>query len=192
MFKIRDRVIFVKWSNERKWEKGYGAEIGKIAVIEGISGKDYKIKFLGEVCIVYVTSEQLQKVGETNMYDELKERIEAVEGWDKEADNILQEIGVMYFIDIPTTNKLGRNDGTISIATAKMENPLELKCPRPIKESKVLADFYYTDQCEKLQAFKDALMWLLDHSDIKKDIVGEEVKAEIEGKIYKVKVLERS
>jgi len=52
-------------------------------------------------------------------------------------------------------------------------------------------EFGYSGQCDKMTAFKKALLYLLDHSDIKQDLVGQEVKAEIEGKIYKVKVIER-
>lgn len=52
-------------------------------------------------------------------------------------------------------------------------------------------EFPFSSQCQKLQAFKDALLWLLDHSDIKKDLVGETKQIEIDGTVYKAKILEK-
>jgi hypothetical protein len=84
-------------------------------------------------------------------YTELKNRIERVEAWDKEADDILQEINPSDFfsISIPIKDK----DTSISI---RGSNGL------------IIVIFDYNSQCEKLEAFKKALMWLLDHSDIRK------------------------
>jgi len=61
----------------------------------------------------------------------------------------------------------------------------------PFGDRKVVATFDFRFQCEKLQAFKQALMWLLDHSDVKKEeeIIGTEQKVEIEGKVYKAQII---
>ena len=117
------------------------------------------------------------------MYHELKERIknwyqkarDNGGGYNKELDDILQEmdINANCFNCIPLTSKkhyiyvkLGLSDGDD-------------------KKS-----FLYHNQCQKLDALRDAAFWLLDHSDIKKDLCGTEQKIEIEGKTYKAKILE--
>jgi len=41
-----------------------------------------------------------------------------------------------------------------------------------------------------MKAFKNTLLWLLDHSNIKKDLTGTEQKIEIGGKTYKAWILE--
>jgi hypothetical protein len=100
-------------------------------------------------------------------YQELKERIENLKnGWDKEANDILEEIynatksresyRRWIMIDIA-------NDGHILIRDYDSDNA-------------TLWDETFTGQCEKLKVFKQALLWLLDHSDIKKDEKEEEIK----------------
>jgi hypothetical protein len=116
-------------------------------------------------------------------YEELKRRIEKVEGWTKEADDLIQIIhkhsercSEKYY---SLTISLNQHDGNVVIRRFSDSTDFEDK----------LVTFHFKSQCSKNRAFKDALLWLLDHSDIKKDLVGQEVKAEIEGKVYKVKVL---
>ena len=86
-------------------------------------------------------------------------------------------IGGKYYAIWITTNN--------SVAGAKYVRIIE----NPFTQKNVVAEIPYRFQCEKMQAFKDALLWLLDHSDIKKDLVGQEVNTDIDGKMYKVKVL---
>lgn len=124
--------------------------------------------------------EALEKVEvKVNKYDDLKNRIDKVTCWGKECDDILQEIQVNHSFDIQRDASTGcdRNTGIIKIHILRGYTPEET------------GFFRYGSQCEKLDAFKEALMFLLDHSDIKKTLVGSEVKADIEGKVYKVKVL---
>ena len=122
---------------------------------------------------------QLVEGGSMSKCEELKGRIEALSnGWDKEADDVLQEIvkgSIYYSFDI---TRYGDENGKMrGIVKVYQEN------------SSWSSEFHYSSQCEKMEAFKNALLCLLENSDIKKDIVGQEVKADIEGKIYKVKVL---
>jgi hypothetical protein len=107
--------------------------------------------------------------------DELKTRIEKLQGWTKEADDILQEfksIHLHYAIYIPLDLS-----GHIFIVNRGDSN-------------KHLQGFSFDNQCQKNSAFKSALMWLLDKAHPEEQLVGKEVRAEIEGKTYKVKVLE--
>lgn len=105
------------------------------------------------------------KIGEPmNKYDELKERIDKVEGWTKEADDILREmfpncVKPYYRISIPAWN-----DTLEAIKVMGSNN------------QKVYFSESYSSQCEKNSAFKEALMWLLDHSDIKKDEKKEKIE----------------
>lgn len=126
----------------------------------------------------------------TDMYKHLKKekpmslrsRIEALKnGWDKEADDILQEMGF--------TNKKEKHYYKIEVGTGAI-------C---IKYGKLGCGwdfmgkgetFEYNSQCEKLQAFKDALLWLLDKSGLEEHKKGDTIKIEEDGKIYKVEILE--
>ena len=102
---------------------------------------------------------------EMNKYQELKARIEKVQAWDKEADDILQEISQ------DNSNYLSiraGGHGSIWITSGH--------------DTKCKADFRYTTQCEKLEAFKQSLLYLLDNSDIKKNDNIEEI-SRIERKI---------
>ena len=119
---------------------------------------------------------ELTKIGGSmSKYDELKGRIEALDnGWDKEADDILLELhkvksnnsGLVYFNQSWHTIHLEirpESKGNINIVN--------------INNVK-LVSFYYNTQCQKMKAFKDALLWLLDHSNIKdtKEPIRKEIK----------------
>ena len=87
-------------------------------------------------------------------YEELKARIEKVEGWTASANELIQEIAAytdrFLYICIPF-----KNSDMIEI-----QDSLRQRIERfSINGS----------QCSKLTAFKSALMWLLDNSSIKKD-----------------------
>ena len=96
--------------------------------------------------------------GSMDKYTELKQRIEGLKnGWDKEADEILQAVQGKQYIIIGYKSYLGITlDGDID---GKRQ------------------DFWWTDQCTKMDAFQSALLWLLDHSDIKKDEKQEKIEA---------------
>jgi len=116
-------------------------------------------------------------------YEDLKRRINALDnGWTKNADDIMQEIWKAPSDDLQLYWLLIGNEANSSIRIIK--SPYNDN----IEEDKV-ADFRYKNQCEKLKAFKNALLWLLDHSSISKDLVGQEIKADVEGRTYRVKIL---
>jgi hypothetical protein len=98
-------------------------------------------------------------------YTELKQRIEAinqnttVKEWDdllgifyheyqKDMDNFKKQDSHGYFLYIPIHSE----SGGLTIWNRKKEE---------------VANFQYSSQCEKGEAHKKALLWLLDHSDIK-------------------------
>lgn len=125
-------------------------------------------------------------------YDELKQRIEGLNnGWTREADDILNEIwfelncGWQYITF--SHNSSGKQGDGKSIYSGTIY--IHDGAGKYIYKD-YTAKFEFHTQCEKNQAFKKALLWLLDHSDIKKDLVGTEQKVEIEGKVYKAKIVE--
>lgn len=167
-FKVGDRVINL--------QLGCGVILESD---ESDKNMPYRIKYDNGI-ILWEGSINCVKEGVVSKYDNLKSRITALNnGWDKEADDIIQEIYTSnkrhYHIVIGIDN-----DAHIHIVDGDFSKIGKSVC-EPLS---------YDSQCTKLSAFKQALLWLLDHSDIKKDLVGQKVRAEIEGKIYKVIVLE--
>lgn len=169
-----------------KWENKNWADV---VTIEGIDEKGDPITkergsfFKDTLLDNYKLIERSEPMSK---YDELKQRIEAVKGWGKEADDLLQEIGFKgrLLIDDNCNNQDG-NILIITHGTRAIKGCLSIT-------GDVKAEFFYHSQCQKLAAFKQALMWLLDNSDIKKTIVGSEQKVEIEGKVYKAKIIEEA
>ncbi len=143
-----------------------------------ISGKTNNSEIMGTH--VNPKNYTLIKKGEKtmNQYDSLKQRIEKVTAWDKECDDILQEIdrdcksSKPYSIQIYIANSC-----TIRILKSTNDE---------------VTQFNYSSQCEKLEAFKKALMWLLDHSDIKQTIVGTKQQVKIEGKVYEAEIIKEA
>jgi len=150
-----------------------------MAGVEGVGKQSATQNCFGGVGGVYL---ELAKEDSVSKYDELKQRIDNVTGWDKEADDILQEIHMgnkrnrrWILIDID-------NSGWIQVRDCDGEKQIiRVKLP-------------YSDQCEKLSAFKEALLWLLDHSGIKKDEKQTEIDAirkqveELQEKLKKLEV----
>ncbi len=90
-------------------------------------------------------------------------------GWDKDADDVLQEIGKGYAI---SATCVPLNPSYISIR--KTQSP-SVKVGNYISY-KLLARFPYTSQCSKITAFKDALLWLLEKSELEKEDKIKELK----------------
>jgi len=123
-------------------------------------------------------------------YRDLEARINMLDnGWTKEADDILFEIrkgntkayqiGIVRFGGKFNSSEL-TGDIRIYIESKSLYEPD--------------IDFSFTSQCEKNEAFKKALMWLLDHSDIKGNNNKEEIqtiKDEIKELQRKIKHIER-
>lgn len=141
--------------------------IGKIvAIMHGLSFP-YRVKILTGKNKGYegvYDKESLKLVKEDIMYkkltqyDDLAQRIGNVKAWDKEADNITTEL-------YKTTKHLGYLQISIPLDYAQTAFHIIKWEGSNWKE---IATFAFRGQCEKLEAFKKALMWLLDHSDIKK------------------------
>lgn len=112
----------------------------------------------------------------------LRQIIESLHnGWDKEADDIYQELkNNMRIGDFHLCNP------TISIEGNTGNNSGYIKFIYNQKSK----SFSYQNQCSKNTAFKNLLLWIHDELGLDKPKVGDEVKADIEGKIYKVKILE--
>jgi len=128
-----------------------------------------------------VRQTNLQKVG-VDM--NLRKRIEALDdGWNKEADDILQEIvgkteDNYMFLICGNTGK-----GTSSLKVFK--NWTEYDRNNSVFEK------YFKDQCSKNTAFTDALLWLLDKSGLDGHKEGDKIQISSEGKMYEVKILKK-
>lgn len=114
-----------------------------------------------------IVKEQIGKETKMGKYEDLKGRIERLSnGWDKAADDILVEIGLPYEITISHDAPGGYGKIT-SI---------------PKQDYQYFRRFSFQEgHCEKVAAFRNALMWILDNSDIKND--REEKRKELQGKI---------
>ena len=101
-----------------------------------------------------------EKLGGTmSRYQEYTDRINALEnGWDKDADDLLGEIRGESGNDECV---LAIDNNTIYVYS-KWQFTLE-------KNTNFKTYFRYTSQCEKMSAFREALLWLLGHSNIKKN-----------------------
>jgi len=129
------------------------------------------------MCLAIIPEEVIVdfKIGERTMskYDELKERIERLQnGWDKEADDILVELSKetknLYWLLIPISD-----NGWMW---------LKYGDTREKNNSYVAKETYFYNQCEKMKQFKRHLLYILDHSNIKKD-EKEEKRAELQKQI---------
>lgn len=110
-----------------------------------------------------------QREATMSKYQEKKKQIENLQiGWDKEADDLINELANYFncYVCIKVYHDGGKNEkdgrGTVSVELGNRALPD--------------ARFHFYSQCEKLDAFKQALLWLLDHSDIKKDEKEEKIK----------------
>ena len=102
----------------------------------------------------------------------MRDKIEALTCWGKDAEDILQDIGLEYSFDI--YNK--ENHCKIVVYVWRGDTILAHE------------GFDFNSSASKLRAFKDVLLFLAKKAG-KLDFVGKTVNADIEGKVYKVKVL---
>lgn len=187
-FKVGDRVQCIKRSDYYSFEM----EIGVIYKVLDIGRDEIKVLAIGTGGIWY-ESENFELVEEATMskYQELKERIKNVRGWDKEADDILVNLlkGTTYTFVVFNHYD---NSGSFDIYDANRQKNYSYNCGNSL-----VAFSFHNDQCEKLQAFKSALFWLLDHSNIKKDDRQEEIQklkdevARIEKQIVDVEMIKK-
>ena len=108
-------------------------------------------------------------------YNKLKQRIEGLKnGWNKEAADILQEVK-------------GKHSFIVWISSSGLQSSIRVYSGMPVvidwagggNDGKLEAAFKFSflSQCEEMTAFKSALLWLLDHSSIKKDEKQEKLTA---------------
>ena len=101
-------------------------------------------------------------------YDELKQRIEALNnGWSKEADDILDNI----WKSLIKWQYISFSFGGCGICYEGNKGDIYIHGNHPNKAiyKEYDAKFSYSSQSEKMTAFKKALMWLLDNSNIKNE-----------------------
>ena len=178
-FKVGDRVRVVVGGSGVSF-----LDVGKKTIVTEVGGK-YAIKSA-------VKTKDFKNENYDDWIDEesfelamtLKQRIEALNnGWDKEADNILQEIyeskmNTWYSLQIPCHNKEPNYKNSISIQKG------ETGC--------VVRQCYFTSQCSKNRAFKDALLWLLDKSGLEKEAKeGDCAEVEVDGKRFEAKLIRK-
>jgi len=134
---------------------------GEIVTIYRKDGKGYNLEYSSGhrgIAIWYDHEIEHKIIGEPmSKYECLKQRIEALDdGWNKEADDVLAEINTVYDICFRTYDDGG---GRINLFK------------NMYKTDDGNGDFSkeFNTQCQKMQAFKSALLWLLDHSDMKNE-----------------------
>lgn len=153
------------------------------AVITSVVDEGYKITYQlansGTMRSVYTWSDdELTLVKEESMskYDELKRKIEDLNnGWTKDADDIYHEI-LTGWEDHSEKPVIAVSVGQIYVYagwTYTMKNTQHFK-----------AVFNFETQCEKNNAWKKVLLWMLDNSSIKdekekRDSRRKEIDAEI-------------
>ena len=125
-----------------------------------------------------VYTHHLEKIG-GSMYHELKERIENIQEYGKNADDLLEEIGGHRILVMRFERIYGdKNKGQIVIDQNK--SAAAWRFPKD-------GVFPYSSQCEKLTAFKSALLWLLEYSGIKKGLT-EEKRRSLQSQMDKLKI----
>ena len=164
------------------WKKDLEFRITKITV----DGLD--IIYWGGYLQCGVYESHLQKIGGTMLYDEIKGKIEAIDENTslKGVDDILEILynGTNLRLWIESYGHSGCivivSHGTSLSSIAKSG-----------ERGKTIykTHFYFSNQCDKLEGLKEAMQWLLENSDIKKDIVGTKRKIEIEGKVYEAEII---
>lgn len=168
MFKVGDRVKVL----DGEIEGGGHCDL-KIGEIYKIDGKDYYLKDDKnyEHCSCPLKSCQIKLVTE----DTMKERIERLDnGWDKAAQDILDEIGKDFSIQIYETHI----SSYVNYNTEEFGSGKEGEC------------FYYRNRCEKMRAFKDTLLWLAEKAGkLKPDLSGQTGEVEVDGQRYEAKFI---
>ena len=151
--------VIEKWSKK----ESYQLQVHSLKDM-GIQKNDYndhKTYYMGNI---FIRNQKEEGVVNFSKYQDLKNRINNLKGgWTKEADDILQEIYFSgskvhfkyYSINIGVRNDCLGRGGVQQVEVLVGAN----------RVSQV--SFYYNFQHEKMDAFKKALMWLLDRSGIK-------------------------
>ena len=159
MEEFKDRVKIVRCSTEIQ---SPGSHAGKVGTYIGMHDEYYQVRCEEFVC--YAVEIELIKEKTVDRYTELKQRIEGLRnGWDKEADDILNEI----------YKEKGELPAVYINIFCGSQDRIEIED----ESHHTLEKFSFEEQCGKLTAFKFALLWLLDHSNIKRDEKQEKLTA---------------
>ena len=155
-----------------------------------LDDKCYRVKWdNGDHLLSNWYDNELEKLGGSmSKYDELKSRINNLNnGWDRDADEIIREVA---------GSSPGRERCSISMTINNYHSDAGGATIKAYKDDadeygdgEMFGYFKWSSRCEKMKAFREALIWLLDHSAIKDNLTGQTVKADIDGKVYKVKVI---
>ncbi len=186
-YEIGDKVMVIE-ANVGEFEE-YKGKTGTIIKICCTYEFPYKVSFDKESGLaLWSKVELIERSKPMSKYQSLKERIDNVTAWDKEADDIMREIcknlpekiNGKYCKEMALTIKVTAFNSEYMVFTARNTG---------IFGQDISPIFNYSSQCEKLEAFKKAMMYLLDNSDIKKDLCGTTQQVKIEGKIYEAEII---
>jgi len=167
-FKVGDELEYI-YNGEHYWYRGRRFIVTKITKS---SGYTWYHNSIGSN-----TSEGTLKLHKKGEPMSLRSRIEALDnGWDKEADDILQEVQGNYKLRVLQDKEYGW------VQTFAPNKSI-------IESNDRIEEYRFDNQCEKMTAFKDALLWLLDKSGLEGYKKGDTIKIESEGKTYQVKIL---
>lgn len=168
-FKVGDRAKQIKWVTEKS---------PYLTVTKVTDYGVYHTHDSGEEGCCNEEDLVLIKEATMSKYQELKERIKNLQnGWDKEADDILMEINSNYILAT-----LNFGDGSGRIICARNEGIWQAVDFYKRVKDEFKMSYQQHSSCDKFRVFKLALLWLLDHSDIKKDEKEEKIK-ELENRI---------
>lgn len=148
-------------------------------------GKSYKVINIDSTCFpVLVINDSGEREWFPGGFFEsafIKDRINALQNfWDKEYDDILREI-------TPKLPNCCHPKITISLNQSYLGGVII--CFSDLFKGTFSFD---TTQFSRLQAFKAALLYLAEEAGMIKEEIkpGDEIKGEIEGKVYKIKIIE--
>lgn len=125
-------------------------------------------------------------------YKEMEKRIAAIEVWDEKMDGIIDELKTPSSTYHTKGIAILVNDYSGFIGIDRFRTPTSwFNGVSGVNEEGSYIRFPYSSKVGKSIAIRALLTWLLDHSDIKKDIVGTEQRVDIKGKSYKARILGR-
>lgn len=151
---------------------------GWIGRVEHVDGNSMKVDGIGGLNIQYF--DLYRSPG-------LKEKIESLQSFGREAFEVMAEIGGKYTIDI-STNMINSSGKYLNL----YKEHDSLGVPGTVEGRLLIKSFEYDSQCQIERAFKDCLLFMAKREGKLGPQVGEEIKTEIEGRVYKVKILQEA